>query len=82
MEKFDPLYSKLLSIYGTEAAMAKEFGVTRTLCWKEKVPEKIALLCHLSPDIDYTYQPEAYGRGRTNLNLNLAKPKQQLKKAS
>ncbi|MDA1378705.1 hypothetical protein PCI56_01090 [Plesiomonas shigelloides subsp. oncorhynchi] len=74
----DPLYKTLLDKYSTEAGIAKAFGVARAVSWRDKVPEKIALLCHLSPDINYTYNPHDYGREIEQLNLGL----NELKKAS
>lgn len=70
----DQLYDLLINIFGSEARIAKAFGVERAAHWKRKVPERIALLCHLSPDIPYQYNPRAYQRDMKGLRLVLEKP--------
>ncbi|AWK83853.1 Uncharacterised protein [Photobacterium damselae] len=65
------LYNILLDVYGSETAIAKAFQVERASHWKKGIPERIALLCHLSCDIPYTYNPSVYRRDGKSLHLNL-----------
>ncbi|PSU23847.1 hypothetical protein C0W35_18330 [Photobacterium kishitanii] len=67
----DPLFLILLDVFKTEKVIASTFGLERASHFKKKVPEKIALLCHLSEDIPYIYNPSNYGRHRKGLKLNL-----------
>ncbi|CEO39107.1 hypothetical protein [Photobacterium kishitanii] len=69
----DSLYQILLDVFKTEQAIAKAFGLERASHFKKKVPEKIALLCHLSKDIPYTYNPSNYGRNGKRLNIKTTK---------
>ncbi|MEQ9721269.1 hypothetical protein ABQG65_08740 [Yersinia alsatica] len=43
---------------------------------KRGFPERVALLCHMSTAIPYTYNPADYGRNPENLRLVLTKPAQ------
>ncbi|CZF79668.1 hypothetical protein [Grimontia marina] len=70
----DPLFDILKSTFGTEIAIARFFGTVRAAHWKHHVPENIALLCHLIPDIPYTFDPIRYGRDVKGLKLVLVKP--------
>lgn len=65
------LYDILLDVYGSETTIAKAFQVERASHWRKRTPERIALLCHLSHDIPYTYNPNFYGRDGKSLHLNL-----------
>ncbi|WBA13878.1 hypothetical protein [Salinivibrio proteolyticus] len=71
--KNDQLYDLLLCTFGTEANIAKAFDVERATHWKRKVPERVALLCHLSEAIPYRYDPIQYGRNMKGLKLVLEK---------
>ena len=62
--------------FGGPGKTAKAFGVSRVSVYQwgtRGVPEHIALLCHLSAEIPYTYKPSDYGRDAKGLNLNLKK---------
>ncbi|PSU95706.1 hypothetical protein [Photobacterium kishitanii] len=67
------LYNILLRVYGSEAVIAKAFHVERAAHWRQNVPERIALLCHLSPLIPYTYNPSDFNRDVTALGLKIKK---------
>lgn len=71
----DPLFKTLLDIYGSELAVAKAFGCSRAPHWKEKVPERIALLAHLSPKIPYIYNPSSFERDMKALGIKIKQPK-------
>ncbi|EGR2105422.1 hypothetical protein ACPFUU_001588 [Vibrio cholerae] len=71
----NPLYQILIKRFGNEANIARAFELQRVVHFKEKVPEHIALLCHLDPSIPYTYDPKDYGRKSEILSLNLSKPR-------
>lgn len=71
----DPLFKTLLDVYGSELAVAKAFGCSRAPHWKDKVPERIALLSHLSPKIPYTYNPSDFDRDVKALGLKIKQPK-------
>ncbi|HHL2712691.1 hypothetical protein [Yersinia rohdei] len=73
------LYQILKEKYGTDSEIAKAFGVERPTVfpWRKVAPEKVALLCHMSTDIPYTYNPADYGRNPENLSLVLTKPAHQ-----
>ncbi|GKX50580.1 hypothetical protein [Budvicia aquatica] len=70
------LYHVLQDKFGSDTKIAKQFNVKRpsVFHWRREVPEKVALLCHLSPNIPYTYNPADYGRNSDNLDLVLSKP--------
>ncbi|MBL3524155.1 hypothetical protein IM876_15865 [Serratia plymuthica] len=70
------LYQILKDKYGSDSDIAKAFCVERptVFTWRKTTPEKIALLCHISPEIPYTYNPADYGRNPENLSLVLTKP--------
>lgn len=76
------LYEILKEQIGSNAEIGRLFpskGKARTGQavgkWRAQgVPEDIALLCHLSPKIPYTYNPADYGRNPENLSLVLTKP--------
>ncbi len=57
----DKLFDTLLSVFGTEAEIARTFGGTRVAHWKRRVPRDAAILCHLSPNVPYTYDSSVYG---------------------
>ncbi|PSU88138.1 hypothetical protein C0W42_13515 [Photobacterium kishitanii] len=68
------LYEILKLQYKSDAAIGCVFNVTRQSVshWKVNgVPEKIALLCHLSHQIQYKYNPIDFGRVNKGLKLNL-----------
>ncbi len=69
----DPLYLILVDQFKTEQAIAKYFGLERAVHFKNKVPERIALLCHLSRDIPYVFDAARYKCNARHLNLNLSK---------
>ncbi|SIO96112.1 hypothetical protein [Vibrio spartinae] len=75
------LYQILINHFGTEAKISQAFGVTRAQHFKNRVPEHVALLCHLDPRIPYTYNPDDFGRNSAALTLDLAKPQQATKRA-
>ena len=67
---------KLVESFGSVNETAARFHVTRTaiLKWRTRgIPEYVALLCHLSPDVQYTFQPHDYGREDLPLQLELKK---------
>ncbi|CAI1012063.1 hypothetical protein [Serratia fonticola] len=76
------LYEILKQQIGSNAEIGRRFpskGKARTGQavgkWKAQgVPEDIALLCHISSVIPYTYNPADYGRNPENLSLVLTKP--------
>ncbi|WP_198517251.1 hypothetical protein [Vibrio sp. HA2012] len=68
------LFQILLNRFGTEANIARAFGLKRAAYLKQRVPENIALLCHLDPTIPYTYHPSHYGKNYEGLSLELTKP--------
>ncbi|PSU19597.1 hypothetical protein CTM97_21710 [Photobacterium phosphoreum] len=68
------LYETLKLKYKTNTAIGCIFNVTRQSVshWKVNgIPENIALLCHLSPQIQYKYNPIDFGRVNKGLKLNL-----------
>ncbi|MCG7588722.1 hypothetical protein [Photobacterium sp. OFAV2-7] len=72
----DNLYNVLKVKYKTNTAIGTVFGVSRQSAslWRTSgVPETIALLCHLSTDIPYVYNPNHYDRDVKGLNLNIQK---------
>lgn len=69
------LHDILIQKFGSEAEIARAFQVKRAQHFAKRVPEHVALLCHLDPTIPYTYDPAHYGRDTSNLALSLAKPK-------
>ena len=71
----DPLFKTLLDVYGSELAVAKAFGCSRAPHWKNKVPERIALLSHLSPKIPYTYNPSEFERDVKSLGIKIKQQK-------
>ncbi|WP_419207567.1 hypothetical protein ACN08N_23685 [Photobacterium leiognathi subsp. mandapamensis] len=71
----DPLFKTLLDVYGSELAVAKAFGCSRAPHWKDKVPERIALLSHLSPKIPYTYNPSDYNVDVKALGIKIKQKK-------
>ncbi|QKJ87436.1 hypothetical protein PMPD1_2494 [Paramixta manurensis] len=73
------LYQMLKEKFRTDTAIADALGVARPAVhtWRKHIPERIALLCHLSPDIPYVYNPADYGRDPNRLGLALTKPSQQ-----
>lgn len=71
----DPLFKTLLDVFGSELAVAKAFGCSRAPHWKDKVPERIALLSHLSPKIPYTYNPSAFDRDMKGLGIKIKQKK-------
>ncbi len=56
---------------------AKKLGITPSALSMMKkrghISMEIALLCHLSKDIPYTFQPNDYGINANLMNLNLKK---------
>ncbi|USH03674.1 Cro/Cl family transcriptional regulator [Grimontia kaedaensis] len=72
----DELYDLLLAHFGTQQSIANTFGVSRPAVagWKYHVPERVALLCHLSQNISYTYDPSHFQRDKKALKLNCVKP--------
>ncbi len=68
------IYTVLIHHFGSEAAIARAFGLKRVSHFKQHVPERIALLCHLSPHIPYTYDPTHFSRDAKGLHLVLTKP--------
>lgn len=63
---------KLVESFGGVSKAAERFNVTRTaiLKWRSRgIPEYVALLCHLSPTVDYTFRPQDYGREQFPLQL-------------
>ncbi|OEE65893.1 hypothetical protein A1OO_08780 [Enterovibrio norvegicus FF-33] len=57
--------------------VATTFSVSRTavLKWRSRgIPEYVHLLCHISSQIPYTYDPSAFGKDEKALGLNLVKP--------
>ncbi|KAB7687399.1 hypothetical protein [Plesiomonas shigelloides] len=63
----------LVESFGGVSKAAERFNVTRTavLKWRTRgVPEYVALLCHLSPCVDYTFRPQDYGREQFPLLLD------------
>ncbi|WP_342230005.1 hypothetical protein [Yersinia enterocolitica] len=79
------LYEILKTEIGSNAEIGRRFpakGKPRTgqavgKWHSQGVPEDIALLCHLSSCIPYTYNPADYGRNPENLSLVLTKPAHQ-----
>ncbi|MEI7340482.1 hypothetical protein WCT87_03180 [Pectobacterium brasiliense] len=58
-----------------QAATALECSYEAIKTYRKRgLPEKVALLCHMSTDIPYVYNPTDYGRNPENLNLVLTKP--------
>lgn len=58
-----------------EAAEALECSYEAIKTYRKRgLPEKVALLCHMSNSIPYTYNPADYGRNPENLSLVLTKP--------
>ncbi|WP_158174846.1 Cro/CI family transcriptional regulator [Grimontia hollisae] len=72
----DELYDLLLAHFGTQQNIAKAFDVSRPAVagWKYHVPERVALLCHLSDVISYTYDPSHFKRNEKGLKLICTKP--------
>ncbi|MEI8609974.1 Cro/CI family transcriptional regulator [Enterovibrio sp. Hal110] len=70
------LFQTLLTHFGTQEHIAKAFGVSRQAVygWKTHVPERIALLCHLSKSIPYKYNPNDYETDGKGLSLYLEMP--------
>ncbi|WP_315707571.1 hypothetical protein [Brenneria uluponensis] len=64
------------SPYQAAAALECSYEAIKTYR-KRGLPEKVALLCHISTDIPYIYNPADYGRNPENLNLVLTKPEKQ-----
>ncbi|CQI96041.1 hypothetical protein B4900_11455 [Yersinia rohdei] len=61
-----------------QAAKALECSYEAIKTYRKRgLPEKVALLCHMSTDIPYTYNPADYGRNPENLSLVLTKPAHQ-----
>ncbi|HDL6956636.1 TPA: hypothetical protein PXR55_003062 [Yersinia enterocolitica] len=61
-----------------QAAKALECSYEAIKTYRKRgLPEKVALLCHMSIDIPYTYNPADYGRNPENLSLVLTKPAHQ-----
>ncbi|TGZ35350.1 hypothetical protein EQ875_01631 [Photobacterium damselae subsp. damselae] len=72
------LRSTLYEVLGGRNNVAKFFNVSpqAVSLWKEKgVPEKIALLSHLSVKIPYTYNPSDFDRDGKSLGLNIKQKK-------
>ncbi|MBP2845404.1 hypothetical protein J8655_07930 [Dickeya oryzae] len=62
----------------SQAAAALECSYESIKAYRKRgLPERVALLCHISPDIPFIYDPSIYGRARENLNLVLTKPEKQ-----
>lgn len=77
MKKRVAIALDILSQFGSpdKAKMALECSYESIKAYRKRgFPEKVALLCHLSPDIPYTYNPADYGRNPDNLGLALSKP--------
>ncbi|MFL7024290.1 hypothetical protein [Enterovibrio norvegicus] len=72
----DKLYDILLRFFGTQTSIARAFRVSRPAVagWKQHVPERIALLCHLSKSIPYKYNPNDYETDGKGLSLYLEMP--------
>lgn len=64
------------SPYQAAAALECSYEAIKTYR-KRGLPEKVALLCHMSTNIPYTYNPADYGRNPENLSLVLTKPAHQ-----
>ncbi len=73
------LHDVLMATLGSRNKIATLFNVSpqAVSLWKKTgVPERIALLCHLSEDIPYIFNPSDYGvdnKGRLKLNLETTK---------
>lgn len=68
---------QLIGINGGIKKTAERYGITDVAVrqWRRRgIPEHIALLCHLSPDIPYMYNPADYGRDPHSLGVSLIKP--------
>ncbi|MEC6796809.1 hypothetical protein VXS03_07100 [Photobacterium sp. S4TG1] len=68
------LIQTLIVKYGNVTKTAKAFSVSHTAVvkWKKNGPPlHIALLCHLSEDIPYIFNPSDYGVDDKGLKLNL-----------
>ncbi|MGF1727042.1 hypothetical protein [Photobacterium nomapromontoriensis] len=68
------LIEVLISKYGNVTKAAQAFGVSHVAVvkWRKNgAPLHIALLCHISKDIPYIFNPSDYGVDEKALNLNL-----------
>lgn len=72
------LMDTLIAKYGNVTKTAKAFGVTHTAVvkWKTKgAPLHVALLCHLSNEIPYIFNPSDYKVDVKALGLKIKQPK-------
>ena len=72
------LRSILYDVLGGRNKVAEFFNVSpqAVSLWKEKgVPEKIALLSHLSSKIPYTYNPSEFERDVKSLGIKIKQQK-------
>ena len=72
------LMDTLIAKYGNVTKTAKVFGVTHTAVvkWKTKgAPLHVALLCHLSKEIPYIFNPSDYKVDMKGLGIKIKQKK-------